>query len=215
MNEGESAFRRLPLSRISASCTRSSAARGTRASFNVSTLRIGSPAMTPNENPRSFRSGAVGFQLIGMRSEVTGDAETTLETAAVGLPSVREERAGVQDRPDQSAGGILVHVLIHQLEVEVEVGDRVPANVRADQVSEGMGRDNAGADGAAGRKERPVLVAPVDTAARAFEIGVDGRRPVVLDQPANRPRARGRPRIGQRIEVSVGQGHWLTVSIDL
>src|ERR1700733_661088 len=150
-----------------------------------------------------------------MRSEVTGDAETALETAAVALPSSGNERAAAVDRSDIPARRILLHVLIHQLEVEVQVGDRVPANVRTNEISEGMRRDEAGAEGARGREHRPVLAGPVNPADGTFEIGVEGRRPVVLDQRRNRPGGWRRPRIGQRIEVSVGHIHRLAVSVDL
>ena len=105
----------------------------------------------------SLRGGE--FQLIGMRSEVTGDAETALEAAAVALPLPGHERAGAQDRPDKRGGPILVHVLIHQLEVEVQVGDRVPANVRADELGDGVGRKDAGADaGERGRQMPPSML---------------------------------------------------------
>ena len=82
-----------------------------------------------------------------MRSEVTGDAQTAFEAAADALPLSRDECAVVQHRPDKGARLILGRMLIHQLEVEVEVGDRVPANVRTDEPSGGMGREHAGADG--------------------------------------------------------------------
>src|SRR5580704_17015995 len=152
-----------------------------------------------------------------MRSEVTRDAETALETAAVALKSSWHERAAAEDRPDVPAWCVLLHVLIHQLEVEVQVGDRVPANIRADQISEGMRRDLAGANAPSesGQAGSAALPAPLNTADRALKIGINGRRPVVLDQSANRPGARSCPRIGQRIEVSVGQGHRLTISVDL
>src|ERR1700733_3346905 len=146
-----------------------------------------------------------------MQSEVTGHADTALETAAVPFPGSRNERAGVEDRPDKRVGSFLADGLIHQLEVEVEVGDRVPANIRANEPSKGAGRDDAGADAT----YAAALTAPADSADRAFEIGIDGRRPVVLQQPADGPGGRARPRIGQRIEVSVGQEHRLAISIDL
>src|SRR6202044_1791415 len=119
-----------------------------------------------------------------MRSEVTGDAETSLEASAVAIPLSRNERAAAHDRPDIPAWRVLIHVLIHQLEVEVQVGDGVPANVRANQPSEGVGRDDAGANAPAGgdRAESAALTAPLDTADRALKIGINGRRPVVLDQ---------------------------------
>src|ERR1700733_13867506 len=143
-----------------------------------------------------------------MRSEVTGDAETALETAAVALKFSWYERAAAQDRPDKRAWCVLLHVLIHQLEVEVQVGDRVPANIRANQIREGVGRDDAGPNAPGeGREDSAALAAPVDSADRAFEIGVEGRRPVVLEQRANRPRARRRPAIGQRVEVGIAQDH--------
>ena len=41
--------------------------------------------------------------------------------------------AGVVDGPDEAARLRLVRALVHQLEVEVEVVDRVPAEVGADQ----------------------------------------------------------------------------------
>jgi hypothetical protein len=53
------------------------------------------------------------FQPIGMRSEVTGDAETALETVAVAFPLPRNERAGVEDRPDKRVGSFLADGLIH------------------------------------------------------------------------------------------------------
>src|SRR5580698_4203020 len=150
-----------------------------------------------------------------MRSEVTGDAETALEAAAVALPSSGNEGTGVEDRSDVPARRVLLHVLIHQLEVEVQVGDRVPADVRADQVSEGVGRNLAGADGTSWREHRPALVAPVDSTDRGLEIGVEGRGPVMLQQAGDRPCAWGGPLIGQRIEVSVRHVHRLTIAVDL
>ena len=80
-----------------------------------------------------------------MRSEITGDADTALKTAAVALPGSRKERASVEDRPDKRGGSFLAHGLIHQLEVEVEVGDRVPANIRPNAPSKRAGRKHAGA----------------------------------------------------------------------
>src|SRR5271156_2034092 len=133
-----------------------------------------------------------------MRSEVTSDAETSLEARARALERARNESAGVVDGSNVPARRILLHVLIHQLEVEVQVGDRVPADVRANEPSEGVGRDDAGANAPAGggRAESAALTAPLDTADRAFEIGIDGRRPVVLKQAGHGPSARGRPVIG-------------------
>src|SRR3984957_2212858 len=101
-----------------------------------------------------------------MRSEVTRDAETALETAAVALKRSRHERAAAEDRSDVPAGCVLLHVLIHQLEVEVQVGDRVPANIRANQISEGMRRDEAGANASSdkGQAGSAALPAPPNTA---------------------------------------------------
>jgi hypothetical protein len=146
-----------------------------------------------------------------MRSEVTGDADTALETAAVALPGSRNERAGIEDRPDKRVGSFLADGLIHQLEVEVEVGDRVPADIRANEPSKGAGREHAGAHAA----HAPIHAAPADPADRALKVGINGRRPMVLQQPADGPGGRGRPRIGQRIEVSIGQEHRLAISVDL
>src|ERR1700677_4883943 len=146
-----------------------------------------------------------------MRSEVPGDTDTALETAAVTIPGSWDERAGIEDRPDNRVGFILAHALIHQLEVEVEVGDRVPANIRAKEPSDGMGREDAGADAA----HIAVHAAPVDLADGGFEIGINGRRPVVLKQPADGPGGRARPRVGQRIEERVGQKDLLAISVDL
>ena len=137
-----------------------------------------------------------------MRSEVTGDADTALETAAVALPGSRNERAGIEDRPDKRVGSFLADGLIHQLEVEVEVGDRVPANVRANEPSEGVGREDAGANApGGGRADSAAHTAPEDLADGAFKVGINGRRPMVLQQAGNGPGGRGRPRVGQRIEV--------------
>src|SRR5580704_7708867 len=97
-----------------------------------------------------------------MRSEVTRNAETALEARTRALPRARNESAGVVDRSNVPAWRVLLHVLIHQLEVEVQVGDRVPADIRANQPSEGVGRDLAGADRAPQAQGRPALVAPVD-----------------------------------------------------
>ena len=118
-----------------------------------------------------------------MRSEVTGHADTALETAAVAFPGSRNERAGVEDRPDKRVGSFLADGLIHQLEVEVEVGGRVPANIRANELSKGAGRDDAGADAA----YAAVHAAPAESADRALKVGINGRRPMVLEQPANGP----------------------------
>ena len=94
-----------------------------------------------------------------MRSEVTGDAETTFEASAGALPSSRNERAVAKDRPDIAARRILVRMLIHQLEVEVEVGDRVPADVRANELSVCMGREDAGANAPdAERADSPLIL---------------------------------------------------------
>src|SRR3984957_20139096 len=134
-------------------------------------------APSPNKKTPELSLRGCRFQLIGMRSEVTGDAETSLETAAVALKLSWYERAASQDRPDKRAWCVLLHVLIHQLEVEVQVGDRVPANIRANQIREGVGRDDAGANAPGeGRADSAALAAPVDSADRAFEIGVEGRR---------------------------------------
>ena len=62
------------------------------------------------------------------------------------------------DCPDIPAGRILAYVLIHQLEVEVQVGDRVPANVRTHQIRERVRRDDARADATPrGREQKPPL----------------------------------------------------------
>src|ERR1700683_3309366 len=179
------AFAGSPLTRISACRPQSSTAAARRASFNASAFKGPVAAPRPKQKTPELSPRGCQFQLIGMRSEVASDAETTLETSAVALPLSRNERAAAQDRPDIPAWCVLSHVLIHQLEVEVQVGDRVPADVRANEPSEGVGRDLAGADGARGREHRSVLTAPLDTADRGFEIGVDGRRPVVLSQHGN------------------------------
>src|SRR5580704_1807710 len=167
-------------------------------------------SVQPAKNPGAFAPG-LSAPRIGLRSEVTSDADTALETVAVALPGSRNERASVEDRPDKRVRSLLAHGLIHQLEVEVEVGDRVPADIRANEPSEGAGREDAGADAA----HAAVHAAPADPADRALKVGIDGRRPVVLQQPADGPRGRGRPRIGQRVEVSVGQKHLLAISVDL
>src|ERR1700679_1125948 len=178
------AFAGSPLTRISACRPQSSTAAARRASFNASAFK--GPVAAPRSKQKTPERKLRGcqFQLIGMRSEVTGDAETALETSAGALPRSRYERPAAQDRPDIPAWCVLSHVLIHQLEVEVQVGDRVPADVRANQPSEGVGRDDAGANAPAGgdRAESAALTAPLDTADRAFKIGINGRRPVVLDQ---------------------------------
>src|SRR5579871_1125242 len=79
------------------------------------------------EKPRSFRSGVL-FQPIGWGSEVTGDAEAAGEAARVAVPSRVEVRAAgvaeVVHRSDEAGRPILLGALIHQLEVEVQVGDR-------------------------------------------------------------------------------------------
>ena len=95
------------------------------------------PAKTPELSLRGCQ-----FQLIGMRSEVTGDAETALEARAGALKLVpeRTRRCSRWFRMFP-LGASCCHVLIHQLEVEVQVGDRVPADVRANEPSEGVGRD--------------------------------------------------------------------------
>ena len=59
------------------------------------------------------------------------------------------------------------------------------------------------------------LVAPVDAADRPFEVDVELRREVMLEQGADRPRGRRRPLVGQRVEVGVGQLHRLAVAVDL
>src|SRR3984957_21016568 len=134
------------------------------------------------KNPGALAPGCQ-FQLIRRRSEVTGDAETALETVAVAFPLPRNERAGVEDRPDKRVGSFLADGCIHQLEVEVEVGDRVPADIRANEPSEGAGREHAGADAT----HTAVHAAPADSADRAFEIGIDGRGPGGPGGPAKRP----------------------------
>src|SRR3984957_2720633 len=167
-------------------------------------------SVQPAKNPGAFAPG-LSAPRIGLRSEVTSDADAALETVAVTLPGSRNERASVENRPDKRVGSLLAHGLIHQLEVEVEVGDRVPADIRANEPSEGAGREDAGADAA----HAAVHAAPAAPADRALKVGIYGRRPVVLQQPADGPGGRGRPRIGQRIEVSVGQKHLLAISVDL
>jgi hypothetical protein len=150
------------------------------ASSSVSSgLPFGSPRIRRLGRQRAFGAGrrqktpelslrGCQFQPIGMRSEVTGDAETTLEAAAVALPSARNKCATAEDRSDVAARRILLHVLIHHLEVEVQVGDRVPADVRANEISEGMRRDEARADA----ERRPALAGPVDPADRALVNGL-------------------------------------------
>src|SRR5215471_13288621 len=72
-----------------------------------------------------------------MRSEVTGDAEPAGEAVRVAVPIARHEElvrlAPVVDRAEEAARLVLVRALVHQLEVEVQVGDRVPADIGANQ----------------------------------------------------------------------------------
>src|SRR5208282_3639849 len=110
---------------------RSSAVEGARASLKVGLplpVKEGFAKKTPELSLRGRQ-----FQPIGLRSEVTGDAETASEAAAVAFPVARGKDLVINIvGPDEAAGLGLVRVLIHQLEVEVEVGDRVPADVGAD-----------------------------------------------------------------------------------
>src|SRR5208337_183205 len=138
---------------------------------------------TAKKKPRSFRSGALSFQPIGLRSEVTGDAETAGEAARVAVPvaDIEDPAVGVP-RPDEAARPVLVRALIHQLEVEVEVGDRIPADVRADDIAPRTLRQRAvdGLDDRTSRQtQREVAaaahVAPVELAVRALEIHVELR----------------------------------------
>src|SRR5208337_5583854 len=58
-------------------------------------------------------------------------------------------------------------------------------------------------------------VAPLEAADRPFEVDVELRREVVLEQGADRPRGWLRPRVGERVEEGVGEIHRLTVAVDL
>src|SRR5208337_1428877 len=58
-------------------------------------------------------------------------------------------------------------------------------------------------------------VAPFDPADRAFEIDVELRSEVVLEQAADRPRGRLRPPVGERVEVGVRRIPRLAVAVDL
>src|ERR1700722_1172059 len=146
MKEGRRFARicRLPLSRISAGCPQSSTAAPARASFNASALERPLAAPGPNKKTPELSLRGCRFRLIGLRSEVTGDAETAGETVAVASPVAGHEdraanTAGVVNSAEESARRRLCRPLIHQLEVEVEVGNRVPAQVRADDPAKRAG----------------------------------------------------------------------------
>src|SRR5271156_6757979 len=101
------------------------------------------------------------------------------------MPIARHEElvrlAPVVDRPKNSVRSRLIRTLVHQLEVEVEVVDRVPAKVRADQPGRRGGRERAGAgrgEGATDSQEAAAatLIAPLQLADRAFEVEIELRR---------------------------------------
>src|ERR1700677_3952226 len=148
------------------------------------------------------------FQLIGRRSEVTGDAETARETSADALPTTRHEglvlRAKIFDGSKKPGWRRLDRALIHQLEVEVEVGDRVPAEIRADEPAERARRYRAqrSLTNLAARRQgiaAAAHAAPPDAADRPFEIGVELLVEVMLEQRRDRPGGGHRPRVGQWI----------------
>src|SRR5271165_5695462 len=166
------------------------------------------------------------FHPIELRSEVTGDPETASEAVAFALPCARDEHAVVEDGSDKPAWPVLGGALIHQLEVEVQVGDRVPAEVGADDPAGGVRRYRPVSDELAeaaearsheeaGGAAAGALVVPLDAADRAQDVGVELRRPVVLKLGRHRPGSRLRPSVGNRIEERVLQVHRLAVPIDL
>src|SRR5208337_4086823 len=124
-------------------------------------------------------------QPIGLRSEVPGDAETAGEAARGAFPGAwHEDRtagvAEVVDGAEEARRLLLVHLLIHQLEVEVQVGDRVPAEVDAAQPGRRGLRQRALdglADAAAEAEDVAAAahVAPLEAADRPFEVDVELR----------------------------------------
>src|SRR5580698_7122119 len=193
MKEGRrfARIRRLPLSRISAGCPQSSTAAPTRASFNASALKRPLAAPGPNKKTPELSLRGCRFQLIGLRSEVTGDAETAGKTVTNALPAARlEERAArpaqVVNSAKEPAWRCLDCALIHQFEVKVQVGDRIPANVGSNNPAKRVRRHRAArglTDKAARQRDAAAAahVAPVHAEDRSFEIGVEGRRPVMLE----------------------------------
>src|ERR1700722_3054352 len=227
MKEGRrfARIRRLPLSRISAGCPQSSTAAATRASFNASALERPLAAPGPNKKTPELSLRGCRFQRIGLRSEVTGDAETASKTVAVASPGAGHEdraadTAGVVNSAEESARRRLRRALIHQLEVEVEVGDRVPAEIRANDPAKRAGREWAlrGLTNQAARHPDVAAaahVAPLDAADRAFQIGIDGRRPVVLEKRRDGPCSWRGPLVIDRVEERVSEKHRLAVAVGL
>ena len=58
-------------------------------------------------------------------------------------------------------------------------------------------------------------IAPLQLADRPFEIEIELRREVMLDQGRDRPRGRRRPLVGYRVEEGVLHEHRLAVAVDL
>jgi hypothetical protein len=132
------------------------------------------PTAQGDKKPRSFRSGASGGRLIGRRSEVTGDAEAAGEPVADAMPIAGHEDhvrlAPVVDRPEEAVRRRLVRALIHELEVEVQVVDRVPAEVGADQPGRCGGRKRAQGSREDGATDREEVAAAPSTRARQIEL---------------------------------------------
>src|SRR5208337_2610743 len=162
-----------------------------------------------------------------LRSEVTGDAETAGEAVRGAMPLAGREDcpaniAKIIDRAEEAARPLLVRALIHQLEVEVQVGDRVPADVGADDPAPRTLRQRAlgGLDNRTARQPEcesaaATHVAPVELAVRALEIQVELWGEVVLEQRGDRPGGRLRPLVGERVEERVSHIHGLAVAVDL
>src|SRR5271170_4679591 len=122
------------------------------------------------------------------------------------MPRTRDEKTRLGDGPDEAGGRGLVRALVHQLKVEVEVGDWVPAEIRANDPARRGFRQSAlerlrGAASEAVDVAAAALVAPQQLADRAFKVRIELRREVVLEYAGDRPCGRRRPLVGQRVEV--------------
>ena len=109
--------------------------------------RSSSPAARKRKAPELSLRGS-SFIRSNCDQKRTGDQEAAGEAVRVAMPVVRHEdraagAAEVVDGPEEAARPVLLRALIHQLELEVEVGDRIPVNRPADDPAGRMARQRA------------------------------------------------------------------------